>query len=142
MRKIGKVGWIGGFLIFGIVTSIFLFPLESERVKEHLIGYPDSDVFSHLVRPYLLVLLCFLPALGSVLYYCSSIIDRYLIRELLRCFGICFAAFFPLLILMEVQNNGSDVADASTKEAVGFFLIQLPAMMMMILPYSLMAVLC
>jgi len=138
MRKIGKVGWIGGFLIFGIVTSIFLFPLESERVKEHLIGYPDSDVFSHLVRPYLLVLLCFLPALGSVLYYCSSIIDRYLIRELLRCFGICFAAFFSLLILMEVQNNGSDVADASTKEAVGFFLIQLPAMMMMILPYSLM----
>ncbi|MDB9742034.1 LptF/LptG family permease, partial [Akkermansiaceae bacterium] len=123
--------------IFGTVFSALLFPMEYHRACEHLIGFPDESHFSHMLRPYLLVLLSFIPFLITLVNAFCGILDRYLFSQFMRCFLICFLALTTMLVLMELQNRASTFITLSIKEVLTYFLIQLPQMMMMIIPYSL-----
>lgn len=130
--------WPVFYILLGIVATAWIFPLESARVHEHFIGYPNANYLAHSLRPWLLALLSFLPAIAAILHRCSTIMDRYLTRELIRCFITCGAALFGLIMLLELQDSASDFKDTPFIEVATFYFIQLPSMFMLILPYSLM----
>ncbi len=125
-------------LILGAGVACILAPLEQLRVNEHLLGFPDESHQAHGVRPLLVIALCLLPFLASTIYTFASTIDRYLTRQFLRCFSICFLAFLAMLFLMEMQNHADKLNQAALSEIFHFYLIQIPGLLMMIIPYSLM----
>lgn len=136
---------LSGRIIYPILLSLlgaafcyFIIPVEQERVAEHLIGFPDENETAHSLRPILLAILFFLPAIAALFTALAGTIDRYLIREFLRCFLICFSAFFAMLVLMELQNRASEFKDLPIAEVLLFYLIQAPNMLTMIIPFSLM----
>ena len=52
----------------GAAAALALVPREVQAVEIHLLGFPDSDRTTLQLRPFLLGLLCFLPALGGLCY--------------------------------------------------------------------------
>ncbi|MGB0328390.1 MAG: hypothetical protein ACPGJR_12725, partial [Akkermansiaceae bacterium] len=50
--------------IVGGALGAFLASMEMATVRSHLVGFPDADATAHLLRPGILVVLCFIPALA------------------------------------------------------------------------------
>ena len=126
--------------LFGVVTSYYLCPIESESVRQQIIGYPNSVIPAYELRPWLLMVVLFMPFIASIYYYCCSLLDRYTLRIFLGSFGICFSALFVLIMLEDIQDNLSDFSEnEESLRLIGeYYLIKLPTIFSFILPYSLM----
>ncbi|MBK1833831.1 LptF/LptG family permease [Roseibacillus ishigakijimensis] len=96
----------------GLGLGFFLAPFEEASVRNHLVGFPNADARLHQLRPWAVVLLCLLPALGALWYTFASILDRYLFRKTLVAFLITTAGFLLLFILMDFQDSMSDLLAA------------------------------
>ncbi len=127
-------------LLLGVIAGSQLIPYEQNTVETQFIGYPDSDKKAHQIRVYLLGLMCLLPFLCSILYYCLDTLDRYTVRIFLNCFVICFGALFCIMMLEDIQDNISDFHQSSRagELMMKHYIIKLPALIVFILPYSLM----
>lgn len=127
-------------LILGSVAAWYLVPNERAAVHEQLIGYPNSDKIAHGLRVYLLAFLCFLPFLCSVIYRCLDTLDQYVVSIFLTCFFICFGALFFIMLLEDFQDNLSDFKQSSEGGSLMLrhYIIKMPALIVFILPYSLM----
>lgn len=127
-------------LIAGLVVASIVLPIEQAEVTYQLVGYPDSDRVAHQFRVYLLGFLCILPFLCSVAYLCLDTLDRYTIRIFLNAFYICFGALFIIMMLEDVQDNLSDFKQSSNGGSLMLrhYISKLPALIVFILPYSLM----
>ncbi|MFC5051339.1 LptF/LptG family permease [Rubritalea spongiae] len=132
--------WPFLFLISGAGAASVLCPAESAQVAERIIGYPDSVVPAYRLRPWLIGIICFVPFIASVIYRCSSTLDRYTIRVFLNSFAICFGALFIVMFLEDIQDNLSDFQESPQmwELLAKHYLIKLPALLVFILPYSLM----
>lgn len=127
-------------LLLGILAACFFVPNEQAAVDNQLIGYPDSDRNAHQFRVYLLGLLCFIPFLCSFVYTFLGTIDKYTIRVFLNAFYICFGALFLIMMLEDIQDNLSDFQQSSRagELMLRHYITKLPALIVFILPYSLM----
>jgi LPS export ABC transporter permease LptG len=126
-------------LILGAVASAILFPIEQASVEEQLTGFPDSDIFTNQLRPWILCGICFMPALATAAYSLGTTFDRYLSRQFASIFLICIGALFGLWLLLDLNDNLSDF-DGTANPLVTvtmFYIYRLPAVLLLILPYSL-----
>ncbi|MFZ9937339.1 MAG: LptF/LptG family permease [Luteolibacter sp.] len=124
---------MGGLLAAAMV------PAEARAVTEQLTGFPDSDAPSHMARPLVLGALCFIPALMAAVYSLGNIFDRYLLRQFFGIFGICLSALLLIWLLLDLSDNIGDFRDSRNAFATmgGYYLDSLPAVLMLLLPYSL-----
>ncbi len=131
--------WPVALTVLGVLVASWMVPREVIAVQEHLIGFPDTDVFSHEVRPWLLGLLCMLPAAGAWMYHFSGTLDRYIARQFLSTFALCMGALLAIFVLMDLQNNMSDFKEA--EDTMGliatYYGINIPAIFVFLLPYVL-----
>ncbi len=125
--------------ILGAIAAYVLFPLEQAAVLEQIRGYPESHLFSHGLRPYILLLLCFMPAIAAIAYSLGSTFDRYLAREFLSIFAICLSALFALWLLLDLNDNLGDFSESKNMLAsvLEFYLLRSPAILLVLLPYTL-----
>lgn len=123
----------------GAVVAAFLYQNEKQAVIDHLSGFPDSHILSHSIRPAILAIICFLPALAALYYSISCTLDRYIIRQFLSIFAICLSALFLIWLLIDLNDNLSDFADSNNifKTIAVFYFTRSPAILMLLLPYSL-----
>lgn len=123
----------------GAGLCAFLYPAESVAVAKQLASFPDSDTHSHRLRPLILGSLCFLPALAALIYSFGGTLDRYITRQFLGIFGICITALFSIWLLFDLSDNYNDFQNAkSMLPALGkFYGIRSPAILLQLLPYSL-----
>jgi len=123
----------------GVLLGSWIVPREILAVKEHIIGFPDTDILSHQVRPWLLGLLSMLPAIAAWIYYCAGTLDRYIARQFLGAFGLCMGTLLAVFLLMDLQNNMSDFKEA--EDTMGliatYYGINIPALFVFLLPYVL-----
>ena len=100
---------------------------------------PDTDITGHRVRPYLLGLLCLLPAIAAWIYRFSGSLDRYMARQFLTSFALCMGALLAVMILTDLQSNMSDFNEArnTLDVIISYYGIFIPAMFVFILPYVL-----
>lgn len=124
--------------LLGLGLSVFFVPIEVSRVSNQIIGFPDESILAHKLRPALLALFFFLPFIGCLAASFCGILDRYILRQFTRCFLICFSALYGLLLLMEIQNKASDFKGQSLYEIIKYFVIQVPEVFTIVIPYSLM----
>lgn len=131
--------WPFAISLLGVIACVYVIPLETQAVEEHILGFPDTDVTGHRMRPYLLGILCMLPAAAAWMYCFASSLDRYMARQFLASFTLCMGALLTVMILTDLQNNMSDFNEASSTAAVmiSYYGIFIPAMFVFILPYVL-----
>lgn len=125
--------------ILGLVAVVILFPMEQKAVAEHLSGFPDSHLFTNQLRPYILILLCFMPAIAGYAYTLGNTFDRYLSRQFLVIFTICLGALFMLWMLLDLNDNLGDFsgADNMASTVLRFYVLRSPAILLVLLPYTL-----
>lgn len=125
--------------LLGIVAAVILFPMEQQAVAEYLSGFPDSHVFTTQLRPYIILALCFMPAIAAFAYCKGTTFDRYLYRQFLSIFLICFGALFVLWMLLDLNDNSGDFSGAKNKflSMVSFYVLRSPAIIIVLIPYTL-----
>lgn len=131
--------WPVAISLLGVLACIYVVPNETRAVEEHILGFPDTDIAGHRMRPSLLGILCMLPAAAAWLYSLASSLDRYMARQFLSSFALCMGALLTVMILTDLQNNMSDFNEANNTAAVmiSYYGIFIPAMFVFILPYVL-----
>ena len=139
MSSIRPLLWPIGLTILGICFCIYSIPREIAAMDEHILGFPDTDIPGHQKRPWLIALLCMLPATAAWIYHFSGSLDRYLARRFLSAFSLCMGGLIAVLILTDLQNNASDFAKSSntTQFVLDYYSIFLPSTIVFILPYVL-----
>lgn len=116
-----------------------LVPAESRAVSEQLLGFPDSDAPSHQARPAILGALCLLPAVAALLYSLGGTLDRYIARQFLGTFGICLSALMMIWLIFDLSDNLNEFRSApNIWVSLGtFYVTRSPAVLLLLLPYSL-----
>jgi LPS export ABC transporter permease LptG len=127
------------FTLLGTVAAAILFPMEKKIVAEYLSGFPDSHLLTTQLRPYILLVLCFMPAIASYAYSLGNTFDRYLSKQFLEIFSICLGALFILWMLLDLNDNLSDFSGTSNKfsSVLNFYILRSPAILIVLLPYAL-----
>jgi len=131
--------WPIAITLLGVLVAINVIPREMHAVNEHILGFPDTDILGHRARPYLLGLLCLLPAIAAWIYRCAGSLDRYMARQFITSFALSMGALLTVMILTDLQNNMSDFSEArnTTGLIISYYGIFIPAMFVFILPYVL-----
>ncbi len=131
--------WPIAITLLGTASAMYVIPREVLAVDEHILGFPDTDITGHRLRPYLLGLLCLLPAIAAWIYRCAGSLDRYMARQFLTSFALSMGALMTVMILTDLQNNMSDFSEAqsTTGIVISYYGIFIPAMFVFILPYVL-----
>jgi lipopolysaccharide export system permease protein len=125
--------------LLGLGLCLLLVPYETRQVQEQLLGFPDSDVAAHRARPFILGAVCFLPAIGALLYSMAGTLARYLTRQFLGILGICFFLLLVIWFLQDLTDNLSDLRRGHNfaQTAGYFYLSRLPFILRELLPYAL-----
>ncbi|MFT7304173.1 MAG: LPS export ABC transporter permease LptG [Akkermansiaceae bacterium] len=125
--------------VCGLGLATFLAPREVREVQDHLTGFPDSDATAHLLRPTVLSALCLIPALAALYYGMVRALDRYLIRQFLGAFLLCFTALYAIWFISDLTNHLSNFRDSG--DTFGFmgryYLAAFPRFFVEYAPYGL-----
>jgi lipopolysaccharide export system permease protein len=126
-------------LAVGALLCLWLNPLEVRAVHQQLLGFPDSDVAAHQLRPWILGGLCFLPALAGFIYCLGGVLDRYLARQFFGIFFVCLGALAMIWLLMDLTDKIGDFRKSPHvfKTIAQFYGSRFPAVLLLLLPYSL-----
>lgn len=127
------------FVIAGALLCALILPGEYRSVAKQLLGFPDSDIRAHEIRPLLMGILCFLPAAASLLYALGGTLDRYITRQFLGIFAICLSALFLIWLLIDLSDKIGDFrkSDHIVTTILTFYATRSPAIFLLLLPYSL-----
>ena len=119
--------------------AAYLVPIEQDVVNDHLAGFPNSDSFAHSLRPVVLRLICFIPAIGAIYYGMVRSLDRYLIREFFGFFLLCFFALYAIFTLLDLTDNMSDFKNAENGwQLMGhYYAILFPVAFVQLAPFAL-----
>ncbi len=123
----------------GAALCALVVPIENHSVEQQLVGFPDSDIGAQQARPYILTALCFLPALAALFYSFGGTLDRYITRRFLVTFALCLSALYLSWVLLDLTDNVGDFRQSGTifKTMAIYYGTRLPAVLLLLLPYSL-----
>ncbi|MEM1083471.1 MAG: LptF/LptG family permease [Verrucomicrobiota bacterium] len=123
----------------GIALAAVLVPAEQAAVAERLAGFPDANIDANRLRPVVLGLICFIPAIGALCYAMGSLLARYVTRQFLGLLAICFFGLAILWILMDFQDNLDELKASKDLGGTAFrlYAARLPEIIVTLLPYSL-----
>lgn len=125
--------------VLGALVCAWLVPRETRAVEIHLVGFPDSDVFAHRLRPLLLAALCLLPALAALIYAMAGALDRYLVRQFLPVLAICLAGLLLIWLLIDLADNLPDLRRSPqfVTTLISFYALQFAPVFVLVVPYAL-----
>ncbi|MBQ3525538.1 MAG: LptF/LptG family permease [Akkermansia sp.] len=129
------------FFAIGALLSLYLVPAELEQMKWEVPGMPESYPIEQLCRPIFLLLLCFLPFIGAILYSFMGTMDRYMSRNFISYFLMCTLILLLIYILADFTDNMERFRskfDDPVVQALKFYGSQMPMFLYQILPYTLM----
>lgn len=131
--------WPVTLTALGVLLCLWVLPREIIAVEDHITGFPDTDIEGHRIRPWLLGLLCMMPAIAAWMYSLAGTLDRYMARQFLSAFGLCMGTLLAIFMLMDLQNNISDFREADDTMGLiaSYYGMNVPAIFVFLLPYVL-----
>ena len=125
--------------IAGAAVAGVLAPHEKSAVLDHLAGFPDSHAFAHYLRPAVLSAMCFIPAMIAMYYSLVRALDRYLIRQFLISFALCFGGLYGVWGILDLTENVSEFQkSADPWSLVGrYYLITFAPVFVQMAPFGL-----
>ena len=123
----------------GLALALKLVPAEQAAVAARLQNFPDADHAAHQLRPVVMTILCFIPAIGGIFYASGSILARYVARQFITLLAIGFSALATLWLLMDFQNNLDDLKGTQSVvgTAIKLYAARFPEIIVTLLPYAL-----
>lgn len=123
----------------GAALAFWLVPIEQRETAEHLVGFPNAHALAHQLRPWVLGLLCFIPAIGALYYGTVRALDRYLIREFLLSFVICFAGIYAIWLIIDLADKIGDFREGENAALTmaKYYGTQLPFIFVELSPFGL-----
>ena len=125
-------------LVIGSLVSYFLTDREWTQMQWELPGTKAEYPLAQTMRPILISIGCFLPAVAYLIYACSSILDRYMAKLFFEKFVLCTSILTLIFILGDFAENANEFAefDNPILGTVRFYILQLPMMLNLFLPYT------
>ena len=126
--------------LLGTLLAFHLVPGELEQMKWEVPGMPETYPIEQKCRPIFLLLLCYIPALGAVMYAFMGTIDRYMTRNFITYFLMCTLILLLIYILADFTDNMERFRtrfDDPLLQSLKFYGTQLPMFLYQILPYTL-----
>lgn len=125
--------------VLGAVAACILMNREWSQMMWQIPGTPNEYPLAQLLRPWFISIGCFLPALAALIYAFCDIMDRYITRLFLSSFFMCTAILSIIFILGDFTENASDLSsfDNPLLGTLRFYLMQMPMVLNLILPYTL-----
>jgi len=97
------------------------------------------SVWTSYVQAVLTGFLLLSPPVALFAYHRSTIMDRYLVQAICTPLVLCFAGFLSIWLIIDLTDNGRDfmVRGAGLGMLCYYYLVQLPQMVLMVLPITL-----
>lgn len=132
--------WTLVLFSIGLVIAFKLVPAEVNQLSWEVPGDREDYPFVYTLRPILIGIACFLPALAMLMYSFGQILDRYMARLLFSNFVLTTGIIFLIWLLGDFFENVDEIvsSDSPIHDIVRFYGNQLPMVGSLILPYSLM----
>ncbi len=127
-------------LLAGGILSWYLVPGELERMEWEIPGMPESYPIEQKCRPFFLLILSFLPFIGAVVYGMMGTMARYVSRVFISSFLLCTFILTLIWLLADFTDNMERFRnnfDSPLQDTFQFYGTQLPMVMNLILPYTL-----
>ncbi len=128
------------FFVIGSLATYQLVPYELEQMKWEISGMPESYPIEQKMRPILLLLLCYIPFLGSLIYSFMGTMDRYMSRHFITHFLLCTIILLAIYLLADFMDNNERFRNRFENplwQTLFFYTTQLPMFLYQILPYTL-----
>ncbi len=128
-------------LALGSLLALKLVPSELEQMQWEVPGMPESYPLEQKCRPFFLLVLCYIPFMGAVFYAFMGTMDRYMSRNFISYFLMCTLILLLIYILADFTDNMERFRsrfDDPVRQALAFYVSQLPMFLYQILPYTLM----
>lgn len=126
-------------LLVGIVASYFLMGREWSQMQWEIPGTPSEYPLAQIMRPWLISIGCFLPAVCALVYAFSGIMDRYITKLFVGSFLLCTVILSLIFILGDFAENAAEFSEFQNPllDTLRFYALQLPMILNLILPYTL-----
>ncbi len=124
----------------GTLLAWYLVPGELEQMKWEVPGMPENYPMEQKLRPILLLVLCYIPAFGALVYAFMSTLDRYMSRNFITYFLMCTLILLLIYMLADFTDNMErfrERFDNPLPMTFVFYGTQLPMFLYQILPYTL-----
>lgn len=128
------------FLLLGTGLALLVVPKELEQMHWEVPGMPESYPLEQMMRPILLLILCYIPLLGAIIYACMGTMSRYMTRGFLTYFFLCTGILLMIYILADFTDNMerfNSRFENPLPQILSFYGTQLPMFLYQILPYTL-----
>ncbi|MCC8020486.1 MAG: LptF/LptG family permease [Akkermansia sp.] len=128
------------FLLLGVILSASLVPNELERMQWEIPGMPASYPVEQKCRPVFLSVMSFLPFIGAMAYAFMDTLARYVSRVFISTFLLCTAILTLIWLLADFTDNIERFRshfDSPLADTLEFYGTQIPMVMNLILPYTL-----
>lgn len=126
-------------LLAGLALAAKLVPAEQAAVAARLKYFPGADTAAHQLRPFVIAIICCIPAIGGLFYALGSILARYVARQFLPILSISFMALATLWLLMDFQDNLDQLKESQSviSTAGKLYAARFPEIAVTLLPYAL-----
>ncbi len=126
-------------IILGGIAAWLLMPGEWSQMQWEIPGKPSEYPLAQLLRPWLIPVGCFLPALAMLLYIKADIMDKYVARTWFTTFIMCTSILTLIYIIGDFADNVSDLMNLESPlfGTFRFYLSMLPMVLVQVLPYTL-----
>ncbi len=123
----------------GIVLACLLMTREWSQMQWEIPGTRAEYPLAQTMRPWLISIGCFLPALGTLIYAFIGIMDRYITRMFLSSFLLCTGILSLIFILGDFTENVGEFGEFENPilSTLHFYLLQMPMILNLVLPYTL-----
>ncbi len=124
----------------GIVFAIWIAEeIASQGASNLELAGVDPPPLSAVFRLGLTGVLILSPPLLVFLYTRASLLSRYILRAFLVPFAYCFLGFLAIWFIFDIMDNGKDFFDLDARPALvlQFYLVQIPEVIVLILPVTL-----
>ncbi len=128
------------FAALGTVLAFYLVPGELDQMQWEVPGMPDSYPIEQQLRPILLLVLCYIPAFGALVYTFMGTMDRYMSRNFITYFLMCTLILLLIYLLADFTDNMGRFSERFANPLLmtfKFYGTQLPMFLYQILPYTL-----
>lgn len=99
----------------------------------------DKSYAAHWGKLILVTLLIISIPLASTFFYKASLMDRYTVSSFLTPFSFCLVGFIAIWLIFDLVDNGPDFGanDVGFGTIIRFYFIQLPQVILFVLPVTL-----
>ncbi len=125
---------------FGTLLALYLVPGELEQMRWEVPGMLESYPMEQKLRPILLLVMCYIPAFGALVYSFMGTMDRYVSRNFITYFLMCTLILLLIYILADFTDNMERFRERfenPLRMTFIFYGTQLPMFLYQILPYTL-----